>query len=161
MKELLDKLSSYNIFNYLLPGVIFVLLSRETIHYPLAQVDILTAAFMYYFVGMVVSRFGSIIIEPILKRLTFVRFEDYKKFVAAKKKDEQLELLSEVNNTYRTLCSLFSLLLLLKLYVKIAERFPWLKEWHATALVVLLLILFLFSYRKQTSYVTKRIKENE
>ncbi len=161
MKELLDKLSSYNIFNYLLPGVIFVLLSRETIHYPLAQVDILTAAFMYYFVGMVVSRFGSIIIEPILKRLSFVRFEDYNRFVAAKKRDEQLELLSEVNNTYRTLCSLFSLLLLLKLYGKIAERFPWLKEWHATALAVLLLILFLFSYRKQTSYVTKRIEANE
>ena len=29
MKDLLDKLSSYNIFNYLLPGVVFVAISHR------------------------------------------------------------------------------------------------------------------------------------
>lgn len=161
MKELLSALSSYNVFNYLLPGVVFVLLSGGIVHYPLAQVDIIAAAFLYYFIGMVVSRFGSVIVEPILRGLRFVRFANYKEFSAASKKDEKVALLSEINNTYRTLCSLFALLLLLELYVKIAERFPLLKEWESTALFVLLLILFLFSYRKQTAYVTKRIKANE
>ena len=161
MKELLDKLSSYNLFNYLLPGVIFVLLSSGTIHYPLAQGDIVAAAFLYYFVGMVVSRFGSIVIEPLLKWVRFVRFEEYASYVAAKKKDAQLELLSEVNNTYRTLCSLFSLLVLLKAYMKIAERYSWLNEWRTTSFLALMLVLFLFSYRKQTSYVTKRINTNQ
>jgi hypothetical protein len=160
MNELLGKLSSYNVFNYLLPGIIFAILAGEIIHYPIVQRDIVTGAFLYYFLGLVVSRFGALIIEPLLKRLSFVRFADYKDFVAASKKDGQLELLSEVNNTYRTLCSLFSLLLLLKLYVKIEGRFPLLREWHATVLAVLLLIMFLFSYRKQTSYITKRIKAN-
>ncbi len=160
MNELLSKLSSYNLFNYLLPGIIFGVLASDVVHYPMAHRDILTAAFLYYFVGLVVSRFGSLIIEPLLKGLSFVKFADYKDFLATLKKDEQLGLLSEVNNTYRTLCSLFSLLLLLKLYVKIESRFPFLREWDRMALVVALLVLFLFSYRKQTSYITKRIKAN-
>jgi len=160
MNELLSKLSSYNVFNYLLPGIVFAVLASETLHYSVPQRDILTSAFLFYFVGLVVSRFGSLVVEPLLKGLSFVKFADYKDFVAASKKDSQLEVLSEVNNAYRTLASLFSLLLLLKLYMKLENRFPYLKEWDATGLAVLLLVMFLFSYRKQTSYITRRIKAN-
>jgi hypothetical protein len=157
MKELLDKISSYNLFNYLLPGIIFAVLAGNSIQSPIANRDILVAAFLYYLLGLVVSRFGSLVIEPLLKRISFVKFADYRDFVAASKKDDRVELLSEVNNTYRTLCSLFALLLLLKLYTIIEAMFPLLKEWEATILWVLLLVIFLFSYRKQTSYITKRI----
>ena len=38
-----------------------------------------------------------------------------------------------------------------------SERIPFLKEWEATALAVLLLVMFLFSYRKP-DYITKRVK---
>lgn len=160
MKELLDKISSYNLFNYLLPGIIFAVLASDITHYPIVQRDIFTAPFMCYFVGLVVSRFGSLVIGPLLKRLSFVRFAPYSDFVVASQKDTQLQVLSEANNTYRTLCSLFTLLLLLKLYMRVEGRLPFLKEWHATTLVVLLLVMFLFSYRKQTSFITKRIKAN-
>jgi hypothetical protein len=160
MNELLAKLSSYNVFNYLLPGIVFAILAGDIIHYPIIQKDIVTGAFFYYFVGLVVSRFGSLIIEPLLKWLRFVKFADYKDFVAASQKDAKLDVLSEVNNMYRTLASLISLLLLLKLYMKIEERFPRLSEWNWTVLAVLLLVMFLFSYRKQTSYITRRIAGN-
>ena len=160
MNELLNKLSSYNIFNYLLPGIIFAVLTSEIIHYAMPQGNILTEAFLFYFVGLVVSRFGSLVIEPLLKGLSFVKFARYQDFVAASKKDDQIALLSEANNTYRTFSSLFILLLLLKLFVKIEERCPALKEWNTTILAALLLVLFLFSYRKQTSYITQRIKAN-
>lgn len=158
MNELLNKISSYNLFNYLLPGVIFAVLASEITRYPLVQRDIFTGAFLYYFIGLVVSRFGSLIVEPLLKWLSFVKFADYKDFVAVSKQDEKLEVLSEVNNTYRTLCSVFSLLLILKLYAKIEERVAFLKEWDSLILLVLLLMMFLFSYRKQSTYITKRIK---
>ena len=52
------------------------------------------------------------------------------------------------------------LLLLLKLYVKVEAEFPGLKMWDATILIVLLLIMFLASYRKQTRYITERIESN-
>jgi hypothetical protein len=158
MKDLLSKLSSYNLFNFLFPGIIFAALSKEVTHYSFIQQDIITGAFLYYFIGLVISRFGSLVIEPLLKRLSFLQFADYKDFIAASKKDEKIELLSEVNNTYRTLCSLFILLLLLKLYDGVQGRFPTLKEWDTIILVVLLLGMFLLSYRKQTGYIRKRIK---
>jgi len=161
MNELLSKLSSYNLFNYLLPGVLFAILASQIIHYQLIQKDIITGVFLYYFLGLVVSRFGSLVIGPILKRLSFIKFADYNAFVAASKKDAQIEVLSEANNTYRTFCSLFSLLLMLKLYIKIEARLPLLKEWDATLLTVLILVMFLFAYRKQTSFVVKRIKASE
>jgi hypothetical protein len=161
MNELLTKLSSYNLFNYLLPGVIFAILASETTPYQLIQKDIITGVFFYYFLGMVVSRFGSLAIGPLLKRSSFIKFADYKAFVDASKKDPKVEILSEVNNTYRTLCALFSLLLLLKLYAKIEARLPFFKEWDATLLMLSLFVMFLFAYRNQTSFVIKRIKANE
>lgn len=160
MKEILSKLSSYNLFNYLLPGIIFVIILDEVTHYSLIQQNIVIGMFLYYFIGLIVSRFGSLFIEPILKYFRFLQFADYKEFVKASKKDDKLELLLEVNNTYRTLCSLFILLLLLKLYEKLEALAPFLREMNSIILTILLLIIFLFSYRKQTKYISCRIKAN-
>src|SRR5260370_17535960 len=101
MNELLAKISSYSLFNYLLPGIVFTALASDILHYPIAQRDLLTAAFLYYFAGLVISRFGSLVIEPILKRFAFVHFSDYKDFLAPSEKDGQLPVLPEANNTYR------------------------------------------------------------
>lgn len=160
MNDLLSKISSYNIFNYILPGIIFVVLAKDVTDYSFIQQDIVIGLFLYYFIGLVISRFGALIIEPFLRRLSFLPFADYKDFVDASKKDEKIEVLSEANNMYRTLLSLFTLLLLLKLYDKIESRLPVLKNYDAIILVVLLLVMFLFSYRRQTGYITKRIKAN-
>jgi len=116
MKELFDKISSYNLFNYLLPGILFVAISKQLTTYNFIQENDFIGAFFYYFIGMVISRFGSIFIEPILKKLSFLKFADYKDFVSASKKDEKVELFSEVNNTYRTIISMLVILLLLKSY---------------------------------------------
>jgi hypothetical protein len=158
MKDFLDKLSSYNLFNYLLPGIVFVVLSEELTHYSLVQDDIVIGVFLYYFVGLVISRVGSLAIEPLLKRVSFLQFAEYEKFVTACKGDEKIELLSEVNNTYRTLISSFLLLLLLKVYEQVEGRVPVLEDWRAIVVAVPLTVMFLFAYRKQTSYITKRVR---
>lgn len=160
MKEILDKLSSYNIFNYLLPGVIFVVIAKQYTSYNFIQEDILTGGFLYYFIGMVISRFGSIIIEPLLKKMSFLKFEDYKKFISASKKDEKIELLSEVNNTYRTITSMLLLLFILKGYSSLEDRLTISNDTTYCILGGFLFIMFLFSYRKQTNYISKRIQAN-
>ena len=158
MKELLDKISSYNFLNYLFPGLLFAVLSTEITAYSFLQENLFVGVFVYYFVGLVVSRFGSLVIEPILRNLSFLKFADYKEFISASKKDSKIELLSEINNMYLTLCSMFTLLILLKVYEQIEIQFTILKGLSAWILSVLLLLIFLFSYRKQTQYITKRIK---
>lgn len=161
MKDLLDKLSSYNIFNYLLPGVLFAALVSKMTIYRLVQNDIVIGVFLYYFLGLVVSRFGSLVIEPILKKIGFVHFASYRDFVSASKRDDKIEVLSEVNNMYRTLCSLFVLLLLLLGYQSIQSHIPQLSQWNPAIAFVLLIVLFLLSYQKQTAYVTRRIEVNK
>jgi len=160
MKDLLEKLSSYNLFNYLFPGIVFVVILKGISSYSLLQENLIIGVFVYYFIGLVISRFGSLVIEPLLRKLTFLKFADYKEFVSASKKDEKIELFSEVNNMYRTLCSMFVLLIILKFYEWIEMQIPILKDWNSCILITLLLCMFLFSYRKQTQYITKRIRAN-
>lgn len=161
MKDLLDKLSSYNIFNYLFPGVVFVVLASKLTTYNFIQQDILVGAFLYYFIGLVISRIGSILIEPVLKFIKFLKFADYKQFVKASKADTRIDLLSEVNNMYRTICSLFLILISIKGFEWLSTKWLFLAERKIETLTVFLFLLFLFSYRKQTSYITKRIDANE
>jgi hypothetical protein len=155
MKELLDKISSYNIFNYLFPGIVFALAADYLTSTSLVQENILEGLFLYYFLGLVISRIGSLVIEPILKKIRFINFADYSSFVQASKKDEKIELLSEVNNTYRTLISTFFLLLLLVIYDNFINITG---DTSNYLLIIFLLIVFLFSYRKQTTFIVKRIK---
>lgn len=160
INDLLGKLSSYNLFNYFLPGTLFAVAAQTLTGYSFAQHGLLESAFVYYFIGLVVSRFGSLVLEPLLKRLSFVRFASYEEFVVASKQDAKLELISEANNTYRTLCSLVLLLGVLKLYELLEASHSSLRDWNTAILFALVFLLMLFSYRKQTAYVTKRVEAN-
>ena len=161
MKDILDEISSYNLFNYLLPGILFVCISKYFTDYNFIQDNDFIGAFLYYFTGMVISRFGSLFVEPILKRISFLKFADYKSFIVASNKDEKIELFSEVNNTYSTITALFIILLLLKIYNPF--QVLWNIPINITYLIVFvaILVIFLFSYRKQTNYITERIKAND
>jgi len=157
MKDLLEKLSTYNIFNYLLPGMVFVAISKSLTKYNFVQEDIIIGVFLYYFIGLVISRVGSIVIEPILKWIKFVKFSEYSDYVEASNKDKIIELLSEANNMYRTFVSLFLSLSLLKIFEVLSERFIMLDDISSEMAILGLLFLFAFSYRKQTAYITKRV----
>lgn len=146
MKDLLDKLSSYNIFNYLLSGIIFVVLAEKLTSFSFVQEDIILGVFLYYFIGMVISRIGSLIIEPTLKKLKFISFASYPQFVTASKQDDKIEILSETNNMYRTFCSVFLFLIILKCYEFISKKCPGFDKWNSEVLIIGLLVLFLFSY---------------
>ena len=161
MKEIIDKISSYNIFNYLFPGILFVIISKSITNYDFIQKDSILGAFLYYFIGMIISRFGSVIIEPFLKKIKFVIFKEYKDYVYASKLDAKIELLSEVNNTYRTLNSMMILLIILKFYNAISIKFNFDDSISLILLSTLIFILFLFAYKKQTNYITKRIEANQ
>lgn len=157
MKELLDKLSSYNLFNYLLPGVLFASMAQHIINIPLLHSNMLVSAFLCYFYGLIISRIGSLVIEPSLKRLRIIKFASYDEYVTASQVDPSIPILSEQNNTYRTLIALI-LVLLIAAGIEGLKRYLG-HTWNVYVYVTLLLlgILFIFSYRKQSEYVTKRI----
>jgi len=157
-KEIIEKISSYNLFNNLFPGVLFVYAISNITNFNLLIDNVFIAIFLYYFAGMVISRFGSLVIQPLLETVKFVRFADYKDFLPASEKDSKIEILSEVNNMFRTFISAFVLILLTIIYDKIAACFCIPLKNTNIALIIALLILFLFSYRKQTTFIKKRIE---
>lgn len=152
MSELLQKLSTYNIFNYLFPGVVFVILLNRYTEINLVVDDVILGMFLYYFFGLVLSRIGSILIEPILRFTKIVQFSDYARFIRASKLDDKIELLSEVNNMHRTIIAMLVVLLAISIC-----------NGSVTCLLTTGLLgivtLFVLSYRKQTSFITKRIDE--
>jgi hypothetical protein len=157
MKDLLDKLSSYNIFNYLLPGVLFAAMGQHILNIPLLHSDMIVSAFLCYFYGLIISRIGSLIIEPSLKWLRIIKFAPYNEYVTATQVDPKIEILSEQNNSYRTLVALF-LVLLIAGGIAALKRYLG-HTWYLYAYVAILLlgILFILAYRKQSEYITKRI----
>ena len=161
MKDLLDKLSSYNIFNYLLPGVLFAVFIDSLTSFRVVQKDPVIGVFLYYFMGSVVSRIGSLVVEPLLRWFQLVAFAPYEDFVRASKADPKIEVLSETNNMYRTFCALMVSVGVVALYERAATYWPWLTPALPWILIVGLFGLYLLSYRKQTAYVTKRIEANK
>ena len=158
MKEFIEKISSYNLFNYLLPGVLFAVFAEYITTYKVIQSDVITGLFLYYFIGLLISRIGSLVLEPVMKKISFLKFAPYKDFVAVSAKDPKLDTLSEANNMYRTLCALFIALGALKLFEVVTD---WLGMPGAAApyiLFILLFGLFAFSYRKQTKYIRDRVE---
>lgn len=157
MEKILDKLSSYNIFNYLFPGVIFCVIADRYLAIPLLQDSIVNGLFLYYFAGLMISRFGSIAIEPILKKTGIIKFSDYRDYIEAAKEDPKIELLSESNNMYRTLLSAVLILCVAAIGAQLIQSYPSLLDFIKYSILPGLVLLFAFSYKKQTEYISKRV----
>lgn len=157
MDKLIDKISSYDIFNYLFPGVIFTIVLSKISPYNLIQADLLTGAFVYYFIGMIIGRIGSVVVEPILKWCKFVRFARYSDYVKVVNTDTGMALLVEKVNMFRAFVAVFMLLLSEILIDRLHSIYP--DAWIFTPVFMLsvMLILFLYSYKKQVQYVAQRI----
>lgn len=157
MSDFLSKLTSYNIFNYLLPGTIFVWFCRwfELFSFPTDSVII--EFFLYYFAGMTISRIGSILIEPTFLRLGLVEYAPYGEYLKAVRADPQIEVLLEANNTYRTVVAMFVCILIA---AGITTGVSWLVLPGIVvglAIAVAMTILYAVAYRKQTAYIRKRV----
>jgi len=160
LKDLISKLSSYNLFTNLLPGILFVALLKELTDFSLIFDPLFLGLFLYYFIGIVINRIGSLVVEPILIKAKFLTFVDYPKFVKASKMDAKIEILSENNNICRSLVALCIILLLAIGYEWLMSKCAFIDTHSNIILIVLLFVIFLFSYRKQTKYVVKRCNAN-
>ena len=160
MTDLLNKISSYNLFNNLLPGILFVALIKHFVGYNLEQENIFIGLFLYYFIGMTISRISSILIEPLLKFMKFVSFRTYKLFIEASKKDGKFDTLVETNNMFRVLFSMLFLTFMTKIYYASKNFCNFSETTEKNILLVLLCIIYLFSYRRQTNFIKKRIDHN-
>lgn len=159
METFLDKLSRYHILNNLIPGIAFLYIIDVIGIYGTAFDNAYGVFFIGYIAGMVLSRFGSVIIEPWFKSWRIVKYAPYPDFLKAEQKDSKINTLLEENNMYRTLVTMFIIVLLLYgcSLIPVVNTFMHTK-WATLVLLVLLLVLYALAYRKQTSYIKKRVE---
>lgn len=161
MNEILKKIENYNILNYILPGIIFVVGFKYYINVTLIATDnLLISVFLYYFIGLVISRVGSIFVKPLLWKVRILKKKDSSSntnFYEAEEKDSKIKILFADYNMYRNFIATFILLLVCKLMIGIKL---WLKISSTicyTILFFLLIVLFILSYKKQLGYIHNRI----
>ena len=81
---------------------------------------------------------------------------DYKSFLKASKFDEKINILSETNNMYRTFVALTITLGLIKVYIVLAKKFDILSIIEPYLIIIILIVVFSVSYRKQVKYIKDR-----
>lgn len=168
IKTVVEKFSSYNIFNNLFPGAIFCYVLNKITRFTLSSDNFIEQLFIWYFAGIIMSRIGSIFIEEALKKLKiknepYIIFADYKQYSAASEARPFIATLSEINNTYRTLVAV--LLSLIALYLFDILIFDFItnlvsigNEIVYICLGLFLTLLFVKSYKKQTGYIKKQVE---
>lgn len=118
---------------------------------------------IFYFVGIINNRFGSLVVEPFLKRLKILEFTSYKDYIAAESKDAKITILSTENNVFRSCISLCIIAVLALIFRILDDNIKWINdcccEYKMMVLLILLLIVFILSYRKQTAYANQRVKK--
>ena len=158
MDKLIEKLSEYNILNYLIPGVLFLCFIDALEIHDINEKNIFLMLFGGYFAGMILSRLGSIIIEPLFKWLKIVVYASYSDYLKAEKKDTKLPRLVSENNMFRTFVAMFILLIIMYLCSLSSRINVFLhSRWAILFLMIILLILYSLAFRKQTSYIRKRV----
>jgi hypothetical protein len=158
MSDLLDKISPYNIFNYLLPGALFIAAANRYTSYTFTHENVVIAAFLIYFIGLVISRIGSLLVEPLLQRMKLLAFAPYEDYVAASKSDEKIDILSEVNNTYRTLVALCLCIFAFLAFDRADRTYAFVGASAPYVSGVALLLLLYLSWHKQSAYIVKRVR---
>lgn len=159
MEKLAEKLDSYDILNNLLPGIVLDFLFEKILGINLVNGNMVENLFVFYFIGMIVSRIGSLVLEPICKKIKWVTYADYGDFVKASRKDEKINVLSEINNSYRTIFSVCLIVIVGKVYFGIISKINFLSDVSNMVMLIAMTVLFAIAYKKQTKYVARRVNK--
>jgi len=159
MNNFLEKIGTYNIFNYLFPGVIFAYAVSEITNYSfLIEDNILVAIVTYYFIGLVLSAIGDYITWPNIKKIRKIKYEPYPDFLEASKKDKKIGLMLEMKGMFDTLTAALVSLVFLNFYDFLATKCSFLRDIELWALTFFLFYLFIKSSEGKIFYATKRIR---
>lgn len=154
LKSLSEKLSAYQLFNFIYPGAVFLgILSYKGV--PLGMLkEIWWFLLASYFLGMTISRFGSIVIESICLKFGWIEKYDIKRYADNIAKNSFTAILLELTNIYRTICLMGILLFLCTI-------FKYQQDDKCCMLFIegLFVLLFGVSFVKQHHYLEDKLKD--
>lgn len=154
MEKIVEKIEIYHFINYLLPGTIFIAILNKICRNEFLDNNIVIAVIEYYFIGLILSRIGSVILQPIFKKTKFIKYADYNKYIKASEEDNKLEILQREANQYRTYIATFIILTIIQSYTCIVNK-------NFSMILILfvgLAILFTLAYKKQIKFIIDRVE---
>lgn len=158
MSNFIEKLGSYQIMTNLLPGVFFGMTLNLLLGIPMPFENTGERIMVYYFMGFVVNRISSLIVKPLLKKCKFISETSYSNYTRAAKVDSKIDVLSEANNYFRALLTSSILLIVVSIIRISLWKIEWVSSNWKWMSMIFLVILFLFSYKKQTKFISKYVE---
>lgn len=158
------KLSPYEILNNLLPGILLcgsicwlfgIRIQIDTVF------SAVFASCLVYTSGLIMSRVGSLLLAPIARETGFIVWSQ--KFYEVEERDGKLAILLRDMNMYRTLSTTFLFLTVLSIVSWISQQeqwSTWVWSFGVTFGLALTFVIFLFSYRKQSKAIYRRIERS-
>lgn len=157
--ELLNRVSSYEFPNMVLPGVLMSSLLCRVLGLDFALIGSIPGIIIFlsvsYTLGLFASKFGSVIIEPIAKSCGVVQRASYEDFCLAENLDKKIAMLAQYRDLYRTFMVVGLYSLVLSIYG--TTNNPSNLDVFLIGLSSLFIVVFFLAYGKQSMYVTKRI----
>lgn len=149
VNSLFNKLSSYQLLAILLPGASLLGYMKFFL-----SIDIKVDENVWWFLlssyvtGVILSRIGSVVIEGIMKKFSYIKKYDVQKYINKRKEDDLVETLLSFANLYRSFSAVFLTLPIISLLKGYGA------DEHCTMyiLYLLLLLLFVISFYKQYGY---------
>lgn len=160
MDKFIDKLSEYNILNNILPGAVYFFLLDWLFDLNIIGNNWIENVFVYYFFGMVISRIGSLIVEPLCRRCKFVEYVPYSDYIKAAEKDGMIKTMSTTNNVYRTMIGMIMWVALTGVFNKLVIISPLIKCGSEILFLLIVFLLFMGAYRKQVGKIKERVECN-
>jgi hypothetical protein len=93
-----------------------------------------------------------------LKKIGFLKYAPYRDFVNASKANSKIDTLSAANNYVRSLLTSALLFPVIGGLRVLALNCSWFSCNWRWVLLLFIIIIFLFSYKKQTEYIYKRVE---
>lgn len=166
IKTLLEKASNYDFLNNIIPGCIFCCVYEKMSGHVVFGNSFVSSLVLVYFAGILISRVGSLLVEPFCKFNfwkigSIVKYAPYKDYIKAETADQQMSLLVARNNMYRTFVAMSGMLLSYRLAARASNIscLAWTHHYKFELILLSVFVLFVVSYRKQTSYVRKRVEK--
>jgi mannose/fructose/N-acetylgalactosamine-specific phosphotransferase system component IID len=153
MENLVTKISSYDIINNLVPGGLTLCVFELLGFYSFDDMNVIILLFCCYVMGVIDSRVGSLVLEPIARRAGFLEWRDYSRYLDAEKRDKRIKGLQSIANMYRSLAGCFLVILV----IWVVRRLFVANTVVISIALILSFVLFLLSWRKQNLYIVGRI----
>lgn len=151
-----DKLDAYNLVANLVPGAALTYALNFS-QFPTPSPDHIGAFLLVSFVaGVTANRLGSLILDPLLRKIEFLKKKDYPAFLHREKADQKLDALVANSGLYRTF---FTTGLI---YLGALAAAPVAAQLSINNVFILLVIagmvVFIFALRKEDQYIHARIE---